>query len=225
VVHHLALFEFPWCTGRPVWCGPRPAHHRKTDLAANPRPIRAPGYSQPIRFRTADVFGPCNLCSRAATGTHRSSHKGRFSGRGCSAAICRKRIAIAINLLRLRAAGSMSPVRAHHKGGPPGPLETIGAAGQGTRSGQRRLFHLRDTTAPRRDQPSPPAAVVTLRDLTARLAPQSNLPTTMVRCVVDAMTRLLHRHRCCVLPAIASATMGPAAASPTAPSVSWTCHL
>ena len=31
----------------------------------------------------------------------------------------------------------------------------------------------------------------------------------MVRCVVGAMTRLPSRHRCCVLPAIASATMGP----------------
>src|SRR5688572_22421411 len=36
----------------------------------------------------------------------------------------------------------------------------------------------------------------------------------MVRCVVGIMARLLHRHRCCVLPAIAiaSATTGPAAA-------------
>jgi hypothetical protein len=53
-------------------------------------------------------------------------------------AICRKRIAIAINLVRLRATDIRSPARAHRKGGPPGPLKAIGAAGHGTRSGQRR---------------------------------------------------------------------------------------
>src|SRR4051812_26710415 len=40
----------------------------------------------------------------------------------------------------------------------------------------------------------------------------------MVCCVVGAMTRLPSPHRCCVLPVIASTAMGPAAASPTAPS-------
>jgi hypothetical protein len=38
----------------------------------------------------------------------------------------------------------------------------------GTRSGQRQLFVYVTWPTPRRDQPSPPAGVVTLRDLTAR---------------------------------------------------------
>jgi hypothetical protein len=55
--------------------------------------------------------------------------KGLFRGRGLSGRFCRKRIAISINLIRLRATGIRSPARAHHKGGLPGPLEAIGAAG------------------------------------------------------------------------------------------------
>jgi hypothetical protein len=53
-------------------------------------------------------------------------------------ALCRKRIAISTNLLRLRVTDMRSPARAHHKGGPPGSLHATGAAGQGTRSGQRQ---------------------------------------------------------------------------------------
>ena len=43
-------------------------------------------------------------------------------------AICRKRIAIAINLIRLRVTGSRSLVRAHHKGAP-GSLDAVCALG------------------------------------------------------------------------------------------------
>jgi hypothetical protein len=61
-------------------------------------------------------------------GTRRASRKGRFSGRGY---LTRS----AGDELRSRkiwsgcATGSRSPARAHHKGGPPGPLHAIGAAG------------------------------------------------------------------------------------------------
>jgi hypothetical protein len=41
----------------------------------------------------------------------------------------RKRIAILINLVRLRATGSRSPVRAHHTGDPPGSLDAACASG------------------------------------------------------------------------------------------------
>jgi hypothetical protein len=52
-------------------------------------------------------------------GTRRSSHKGPSPGRGYLTAICRKRITISKNLIRLLATGSRSPARTHHKGGPP----------------------------------------------------------------------------------------------------------
>jgi hypothetical protein len=72
-------------------------------------------------------------------GTHRSSHKGRFSGRGCLTAFCRERIAISKNLIWLRATGIRSLARALHKGGGrPVRCVAIGAASHGTRPGQRQ---------------------------------------------------------------------------------------
>jgi hypothetical protein len=125
-------------------------------------------------------------------GTRRLRRKGVFRGRGISGRFCRKRIAISINLLRLRATGSRSPVRARHKGGPPGSLETIGAAGQGTR--QR---HRHDVASRR------PASVITLRDCTVEPADYDGPPG-----IVGAVPRLSPRHRCCVLPAIAAPRCG-----------------
>jgi hypothetical protein len=82
----------------------------------------------------------------------------------------------------------MSPVRAHHKGGPPGPLETIGAAGQGTRSA---IATARPVPSPRCGQPPNPAGVVTLRDLTVRDCTVDAEPTMVVRCVGGVMAQAL----------------------------------
>jgi hypothetical protein len=125
-------------------------------------------------------------------GTRRSKRKGRFPGRGISGRLRRELIAISINLIRLCATGSRSPVRARHKGGPPGSLETIGAAGQGTR--QR---HRHDVASRR------PASVITLRDCTVEPADHDGPPG-----IVGAVPRLSPRHRCCVLPAIAAPRCG-----------------
>jgi hypothetical protein len=71
-------------------------------------------------------------------------------------------------------------------------------------------FRLRDTAGARqrRDEISRRTWPAPSRFVTA----QSGLPPMMVRCVAGAVTRLPSRHRCCVLPTIASATMGPATA-------------
>jgi len=82
--------------------------------------------------------------------------------------------------------------RARHKGGPPGSLEAIGAAGQGTR--QR---HRHDVASRR------PASVITLRDCTVEPADHDGPPG-----IVGAVPRLSPRHRCCVLPAIAAPRCG-----------------
>ena len=79
--------------------------------------------------RAAAVTQVSNRDYKFCVGTRRSSHKGRFRGWGYLTAICRKRNAISINLLRLRAAGSRSPVRARHKGGPPGSLDAVWPSG------------------------------------------------------------------------------------------------
>jgi hypothetical protein len=57
--------------------------------------------------------------------------------------------------------------------------------------------------SPRCGQPPIPAGAITLRDCIVDAE-----PTMMVRCVVGAMAKLLPRHRCRILPAIAIATPG-----------------
>jgi hypothetical protein len=54
--------------------------------------------------------------------------EGAVSWMGIFDAFCRKRIAISINLVRLRVTGSRSLVRAHHKGAP-GSLDAVCALG------------------------------------------------------------------------------------------------
>jgi hypothetical protein len=83
--------------------------------------------------RVAAVPQVGNHDYKFCVGTHRSSRKVRFSGRGCLTRSAGRRIAIAINLIRLRAMGIRSPARALHKGGPRVRCRAIGAAGHGTR--------------------------------------------------------------------------------------------
>jgi hypothetical protein len=89
-----------------------------------------------------------------------------------------------------------------------------GRPAHGTRPGQRQRHDVVSATASATTGPAvaTPAGVITTRDLTVRDCAVDAEPTMAVRCVVGAMTRLPSRHRCCVLPAIASATMGSAAA-------------
>jgi hypothetical protein len=117
--------------------------------------------------RIAAVIQVGNRDYKFCVGTRRSSRKGRFAGRGCLTAFCRKRIAIAINPLWLRAAGIRSPTRARHRGGLPGSLKAIGAAGHGTRSGQRQRHRPAIATATTGSAATPGGAV-TLRDFSTR---------------------------------------------------------
>jgi hypothetical protein len=129
--------------------------------------------------------------------------RGRFPGGEYPAGSAGRRIAIAINLIRLRATGIRSLARALRKGGPPGPRKAIGAAGPwdplrrgaSPRRGQRhRGAPLRCGPPPppatRRPAVATPAGVVTSRDLTSRDCTVDAEPTMMVRCVIGAMIRL-----------------------------------
>jgi hypothetical protein len=123
--------------------------------------------------------------------------RGVFPEQELSGRLCRKRIAIAINaiainLIRLRAMGIRSLARALRIGGCGGRRNAIGAAGQGTRSGQCQRRDVvsataSDTTASRHH----PASAITLRDLTARDYAVDAEPTRGVRCAVGAMARAL----------------------------------
>ena len=101
--------------------------------------------------------------------------EGAVSWMGIFDAFCRKRIAISINLVRLRATGSRSPVRAHHTEGPPGSLDAVCALGPWDPA--------RPAPAPRWGrQPAPgrryrPSRFVISRFVTT----QSSLLTMMVR--------------------------------------------
>ena len=58
-------------------------------------------------------------------GTRRLRRKGPFLRPEISGRLCRRRIAISINLIRLRAAGIRSLARAQHKGDPSGSTKAI----------------------------------------------------------------------------------------------------
>jgi hypothetical protein len=147
-------------------------------------------------------------------------------------AFCRERIAISINLVRLRAMGIRSPSARSVQGVPGVVAGRSTPPAHGTRSGQHRLFVYVTTPARVSRQPRPvPSRLRIPRPVPAgesrsRAAGESNLPTLLVGlCVgganfetsefetlsiVGVMAQaLLPRHRCRILPAIA--TMGSAA--------------
>jgi hypothetical protein len=172
------------------------------------RPLRDPkGVNGDIGICQGRRLG--NLQSATAitdflSGTRRSRRKEGVSWQGITGRLCRKRIAIAINLIRLCAARSRSPARAIRIGGSPGPLDATGAAGHGTRSGQRQrrdVVSASATTWPAAD----PAGAITVRDLSTRDCTVDAEPITTGRSTSSVPRPELSPHRrSCILLAVAA---------------------